>query len=395
METKEQLRQPNMLFMIIAAIWLLFFSIFIIKAANEWAFYDAISGKNKHISDSLTQKIMAIQNTVEANNAIKEHEYENALQLISGNESEDYYNRWTIQMLIAYEKALQNSISWLESAQTFITQAKNNFQIAKNLTDSSIMQDTISENQRTLNALSPVIDIKTCYGIGQTIVISINDINNTIKSIKDTLYQEEEYINKQASILGNECYQKLRNIIDTSKEQVSMLQSNMSYNRQEYLNDFSEKIDNPMICIDTPYENITPSIIKGKKWLEEYQKLHQNSIDALKNNNKNSIYELCNQTKNDAQINQDIESSVQDLLQKFKDNTTKEQQNRASQQAEYKDFFNEDEKKALKEIQEINKWRIEKTLNIRGKGNYSPETYINDMFNQFYGNSWDFIDLHK
>ncbi len=395
METKEQLRQPNMFFMVIAGIWLLFFSIFIIKAANEWAFFDAISGKKNHISDNLTQKIAAIQNTIEANDAVKKHEYENALQLISGDESEDYYNRWTIQMLMAYEKALQSSISWLESAQTFIAQAKDNFQIAKKLTDSSIMEDIISENQKTLNALSPVIDIKICYGIGQTIVISISEINNTIKNIKDTLYQEEEYIKKKASILGHECYQKLHNIIDTSKEQVSMLQSNMNYNRQEYLDDFSEKIENPMICIDTPYENITPSIIKGKKWLEEYQKLHQNSIDALKSDNKNSIYELCNQTKNDAQINQDIESSVQELLKKFKDNTTKEQQNRASQQAEYKDFFNEDEKKVLKEIQEINKWRIEKTLNIRGKGNYSPETYINDMFNQFYGNSWDFIDLHK
>lgn len=68
------------------------------------------------------------------------------------------------------------------------------------------------------------------------------------------------------------------------------------------------------------------------------------------------IHELCNQTKNDAQINQDIENSVQELLQKLDENTTasKEQQ-RASQQPQYKDFFSEDEQKVLKEIQEINR----------------------------------------
>ncbi|MEI7557768.1 MAG: hypothetical protein WCJ45_02810 [bacterium] len=62
---------------------------------------------------------------------------------------------------------------------------------------------------------------------------------------------------------------------------------------------------------------------------------------------------------------------------------------------EYKDFFNQEEKKALEEINTTNKSRIEKILDIRGKGNYDAERYINEIFNGFYGNSGDFINLHK
>jgi len=60
------------------------------------------------------------------------------------------------------------------------------------------MDNSITENQTTIQALAPVIDIKTCYGIGQTIITSIDDINTTIKNIKEALQQEEEYIEKKA-----------------------------------------------------------------------------------------------------------------------------------------------------------------------------------------------------
>gem|GEM_PF-2197645 len=129
----------------------------------------------------------------------------------------------------------------------------------------------------------------------------------------------------------------------------------MEKNKTNYTSDFSDKIENPMICIQTPYEDILPSMIKGKQGLDEYQQQHTNTVEALKSNNSQSIKELCNQTKNDAQINQQIESSVQKLLQKLEDNKLETQmQKRSSNEVHYKDFFNEDEKKALQEIQKTN-----------------------------------------
>ncbi len=397
METKHIHKKNIQIFALIACVWLIFSCISIIKAFNEGKIYDTLAGNSKIAADTpLGKKILDIQNTLEANQSVRQQDYEQALQLISWTDSDDYYNRWTIQTLLAYQNALQSSISWLQNAQIFIAQAQQNFTLAKKLSSSSILNDAIDDNQMTINTLSPVIDIKTCYGIGQAIISQIKDIVSTVESIKETLKQEDIDITKKAGTLNDECYQKLRSIVDSSKEQVGMLQMQMQENANTYRSDFSDKIKDPMICIQTPYDNILPSMIKGKQWLEEYQQQHQNTIDVLQSNNSEGIQELCNQTKNDAQINQEIENSVQELLQKLdKNKIENKEQTRSSNEAQYKDFFNEDEKKALQEIQKINEWWINTILEIRGKGNYTPEKYINNMFNQFYGNTGDFINLHK
>lgn len=395
MEIKYHKRNNNNFFILIASVWLFFSCVFIIRVFNESTFYDGIT-KNIPIDTTTTigKKIMNIQNTLQADKAIKNQEYEKALQLISGNKSEDYYNRGTIQTLLAYKNALQSNISWLETAQNFVTQAQQNFTLAKRLWPSIEIQNAINANKTTIDTLSNVVDIKTCYGIGQNTIIGINDINTTIEKIKKTLDQEEIYIDKKAKSLPTWCYEKLRYILDTSREQVWLLQVQMGKNNTKYTSDFFQKIENPILCITTPYENIIPSITKGKQWLEEYQLQHINTIEALKNNE--NIKELCDQSKNDAQVNQKIESAVQELLQKLEDTTwEKNQQQKATDKVEYKDFFNKDEQKILQDIKTTNQSRIDTILHIRGKGNYNPEQYINDMFNQFYGNTWDFIDLHK
>jgi len=91
---------------------LIFSCIFIINAANEGKLYDALSRDTDiPVTSTLGQQIATIEQTIQANEAIKSHEYEQALLLISGTKSEDYYNRGTIQTLLAYKNALQSSIS--------------------------------------------------------------------------------------------------------------------------------------------------------------------------------------------------------------------------------------------------------------------------------------------
>ena len=266
MEVKHSNKNTN-IFTIIACIWLFFSCIFIIKAFNEWKIYDGLAGKIPVDTTSiLGQKIVNIQNTLQANEAVKKWNYEEALQLISWNTSEDYYNRGTINTLLAYKNALQSSISWLESAQVFVAQAQQNFTLAKKLSTSKTTTNAITDNEKTISSLSAVVDIKTCYGIGQTIISSIKDTNTTIKNIKETLNQEEIYINKRANTLDQACHEKLVYILDSSREQVGLLQLQMEQNATKYTSEFSDKIEDPMICIETPYENIISSIIKWKQW---------------------------------------------------------------------------------------------------------------------------------
>lgn len=388
-------KNNNYLLIFITSVWLIFSCFLIIKAFHESKLYDNIVGNTIQKPNTiLEQKIVSIQNTIQANNAIKNHEYEKALQIITWNKSEDYYNRGTIQTILAYDNALQSEISWLEKSQELIIQAKKNLDIAKKLSVSITTTKAIINNEKTIDSLSAVIDIKTCYGIGQKTVTSLNDTISTIKSTKDILEQEGLLISQKEKQLDISCYERLQNIVNTSKKQLELLQSQIQKDTTKYISDFSDKIDNPMICIDTPYENIIPSINKWNEWLKEYQQQHINTTEVLKKNNSKDIQELCNQTKNDAQINQKIENALQELLQKLEENNTKRQEI-PTNQVQYKDFFNEDEKKALENIKKTNQWRIDTILDIRGKWNYTPERYLDDMFNEFYGNSGDFIDLHK
>jgi len=79
------------------------------------------------------------------------------------------------------------------------------------------------------------------------------------------LNQEEIYINKRAHSLDPVCYEKLVYILDSSREQVGLLQLQMQKNTTKYISDFSDKIEDPILCIQAPYENIISSIIKGKQ----------------------------------------------------------------------------------------------------------------------------------
>jgi hypothetical protein len=112
--------------------------------------------------------------------------------------------------------------------------------------------------------------------LGKAKVLFVNDNNSTIAAynqeakiikvnIKETLKQADTIITKKANILDTVCYQKLHDIIDQSTQQVGLLQLQMDKNKTKYLSDFSDKIEDPMICIQTPYDNILPTLTKGKQ----------------------------------------------------------------------------------------------------------------------------------
>lgn len=150
----------------------------------------------------------------------------------------------------------------MENAQVLIAQAKQSFSIAKKLSASGKIKEAITDNQLTVDSLSSVIDIKTCYGIGQAIISSMESINEIIAGIKGTIGEEEQLLQKKASALPAECSEKLRDVIDSSKEQVGALELQMMKDTRTYGNDFETKIDDPLICLQTPYENILPSMLK-------------------------------------------------------------------------------------------------------------------------------------
>jgi len=84
MEAKYSNKRNTHIFTFIACICLFFSCILIIKAWNESKIYDTVYSDVKTETDSdLGKKIVNIQDTLKANDAINKQEYEKALQLIS------------------------------------------------------------------------------------------------------------------------------------------------------------------------------------------------------------------------------------------------------------------------------------------------------------------------
>ena len=382
---------------IIASIWLIFCSMIIIRAFNDSLLLDGVSGRrNIDKYTDIANKTMEIKRTIKADEAIQKKEYEKALALSSGNKVTDYYNRGVIQTLLAYDNALHETLSWIDHARILLAQAQKNFDAAGRLSDSVSISEAVIKNQNTIDSLSTVVDIKSCYGIWQNSIIGLNWIMTTIYKTKDTLNQERWYLDQKSWMLPDNCRERLTKIVDMSYAQISSLWSQIQSNITEYRHAISERMTDPSICIDTPFNNIIPSISKAKEWLDGYHEQHINTVEALKSDDNEIISQLCDQSKNDAQINQGIDEALQELFQKLKEKTWENNEmTKNTNKEEYKDFFNQEEKKALEEINTTNKSRIEKILDIRGKGNYDAERYINEIFNGFYGNSGDFINLHK
>lgn len=126
-----------------------------------------------------------------------------------------------------------------------MNQAQQNFEIAKKLTTTKNILAAINNNQKTTTTLATVIDIKTCYGIGQGILTNMTSIIDTIQDIETTLEKETKTLNENKNNLETLCYQRLENIANTSKEQTKSLNTQIQKNIKKYTSDFSDKRENP------------------------------------------------------------------------------------------------------------------------------------------------------
>ena len=91
---------------------MVFSGIWISRSFSEAKLLDGLSGKkDMRIGSDIEKRIRQIEDTIAADDAMKKQEYEKALRLISGDSDQDYYNRATIQTLIAYKNAIQDTLS--------------------------------------------------------------------------------------------------------------------------------------------------------------------------------------------------------------------------------------------------------------------------------------------
>lgn len=321
--------------------------------------------------------------------------YQEALAMISGEDATSYYNRGVIRTLTAYEQASGQDASWLQLANTLINEAADDFLLAQKLQINKRLDKQISTNLATATELAILINAKTCYVISTGIISSISGLQNNITTSQDILWQESQILQSRKALVPDDCFQRRSETIQQSIQNLWNLAQILTDQESIQQKIFLQKRQNPILCLQAQDTTVLTDFQKTKQKMEEFDNQHTQSTEIRNSWNPEAIQQLCQETANDAQINQGIQNTIQQLLSSLQQNVSGSQvpdfsNTPSSNQPNYIPL-DADEQKLLESIDKKNKTRIRTLQRLKNDPEYSGMEYIQTLFQEFYGNTGDFI----
>ncbi len=361
---------------------------------------------------------------------VSKKNYKEALSLITNKQSSDYFNRGVIKTIRAYEEAQSNTLSGIQHAKILIANANKDFERAQKLLiqkNTTKIVKVIETNTQATKALGEIIGIKSCYKELEYTILQLQILLKESNIIKDVLLGQQQQLKHLKSLItvniGKECFDNLEKVLNTSYQHINNLQQVMKNHHRSYIYTLRETLQHPKMCHTLHLEELTPIIETALENLNEYKWQNFNNIMAFSNKDLDLIQQMCEQTWNDGQWNEKTQQSLNNMLnglekalnpnpqkqesksQEPKDSEsgweeeteTKEDDKQKGQgtQIQYKDILNEEEKQILKKTNEKNYDRMKQMNYIKSQENYNAQEYIQELFNEFYGNSGDFQNLQK
>lgn len=371
---------------IAVCIFLIFVGFFITKSASWRHTQNAFPRLYKEM---LSNWETSIPETVATSNAyllLQSGNYTQALALISGEESRSYYNRGVIKTIAAYEQASGGSISWLTQASTLVQSAQKDFLLAQKLQTNKQLDQYISTNIQTTAELDIVINAKTCYTISREVITNISWLTQSIDTTKQLLTSELQSL--QTSSASSDCKQQRQNTISTSQTNLTNLRDILTNQEVVQQKSLKQKRNNPVICIQPQDVSIVQNIYDMQSKMIWFQQEHAQSSSIRASKNADMISQLC-QAKNDSQVNQWLQSTIDKLLNGFNPkwdtvNTP------GSSNGIYYTPLDANDQKLLESVDKKNKIRIRQIQRLKSDPDYQWMNYIQNLFQEFYGNTGDF-----
>ena len=373
---------------IAVGIFLIFVGIFITKSTSWRQTQNAFPRLYKEM---LSWRETIFPQEIATSNAyllVQSGDYTQALAMITGEDSASYYNRWVIKTISAYEEASWGTISWLVQASTLVTAAQKDFLLAQKLQTNKKLQQYIASNIQTTAELDIVINAKTCYTISREIISNISWLKQNIDNTKQLLSNEAQAL--QASSAPSNCKQQRQDTISTSQTNLANLRNILTDQESSQQKSLLQKRNNPANCIQPQDTSIIQNMYDMQSKLSGFQQEHAQSSSIRASKDTDMITQLC-QAKNDSQINEWIQSTIDKLLSSFKDNTSTLQHfNTSTNSIQYTPLDASDQK-LLESIDKKNKIWIRQIQRLKSDPEYQGMEYIQSLFQEFYGNTGDFI----
>ena len=200
-----------------------------------------------------------------------------------------------------------------------------------------------------------------------------------------TLQQEQTLFLKNRNILPEECQKQRSNLFDMNERNIPTLQDIAKTQGQQELMKLERAIDNPYLCLSGANGGLIHSLQDTQQAISTFTQQHQNNLETRKTA-KNNEETLCQRDKNDGQIDQSLQSQIQNLLQEIGKNKSSIGQ---STSPTYTPLDTKDQN-LLENINKKNRMRIRQIQRLKTEKTYDGFPYIQSLFNSFYGNSGDF-----
>lgn len=320
---------------------------------------------------------------------VQSGDYTQALAMITGEDSASYYNRWVIKTINAYEEASWGTISWLVQASTLVTAAQKDFLLAQKLQTNKKLQQYIASNIQTTAELDIVINAKTCYTISREIIANISWLKQNIDTTKQLLSNEAQAL--QASSASSNCKQQWQNTISTSQTNLTNLRNILADQESSQQKSLLQKRNNPADCIQPQDTSVIQNMYDMQSKLSGFQQEHAQSSSIRASKDTDMITQLC-QAKNDSQVNEWIQSTIDKLLSSLQKSREPSTSNLlpSTNSIQYTPLDASDQK-LLENIDKKNKIWIRQIQRLKSDPEYQGMEYIQSLFQEFYGNTGDFI----
>ncbi len=364
---------------------------------------------------------------------IKNKKFEEAKKYISWDNSQDYFNKWTIKLIQSYDLAKQNDLTWLQQARLLIAQVNQDLEIADKIQLNSDLNGYIQKNKKTAENLLILIETKTCYQEGWSLISEIKNTLEKVDKIIDEQTNQLEKLNRLSSV--DTCISNLINIITNNQIQLRNIKNELTKKEQDYKSIIWDKLNDPSKCKWTSFEDVLKKTSDAKKSMEEYLKQQKEISQILESPSPEWITQLCNWSKNDSQLNENLSNSVSQMMKDLQKQSEKEknkdweskkeqeddkgekkdwdkqnwdkkeewekkqewdqQSKKWNGEAEYKDVLDQQERNILNQTQQNGNNLIKQIQQIKWQWNYNGYQYIKNLFNSFMWNEWDLKNLHE
>ena len=371
-------------------IFLMFVGFFITKSALWNHTQNSFPRLYKEMLSSWETNIPETVATSNAYLLLQSWNYSQALALISWEDSSSYYNRGVIETISAYEQASGGTMSWLIQASSLVQSAQKDFLLSQKLQTDNQLAKYISTNIQTSAELDIVINAKTCYTISREVISNISWLTQSIDATKQLLQNEAQAL--QASSASSDCKQQWQNTISTSQTNLTNLHNILSNQEVIQQKSLLQKRNNPAVCIQPQDTSVIQNIYDMQNKLNGFQQEHEQSSSIRTSKNTDVITQLC-QAKNDSQVNQWLQSTIDKLLSSLENNTEQTTWNvpRSTSNLIQYTPLDANEQKLLESVDKKNKIRIRQIQRLKSDPDYQGMKYIQSLFQEFYGNTGDFI----